>query len=355
MTLDTDHALPPEDVRIVRDEASGLDAIIVVHSTALGPAAGGCRLWSYADRTAMAADACRLAEGMSYKNALAGLPLGGGKVVVREPDWAFDRRGLFRAFGRAVEELKGSYLTAEDVGTTPEDMAAVALETRHVAGLPVRGSGLVGGDPSPWTARGVFLSMQVTAERRLERPLKDCTVAIQGVGHVGAALAGMLHGAGARLIVADVNSAAVSRVAVATGATVASVGGILSAEAEIFAPCALGAVIRHDTVGKLRARVVCGAANNQLADAEDGLRLADRGILYAPDYVVNAGGIINVAAEYLGWTPSGAAALIEGTADRLVRVLDLAEAAGLAPHAAANRLARQKIAAARSSPLAAAA
>ena len=343
MAFRTDHVLPTPNIHLLRDEASGLDGVIVLHSTALGPAAGGCRFWAYADHAAMITDGCRLAEGMSYKNALADLPLGGGKAVIRRPEGAFDQARLFRAFGREVEALRGSYVTAEDVGTNVADMGVVGEQTRHVAGLPVRGD-LPGGDPSPWTARGVFLSMQLAAERKLERPLSECTVAVQGVGNVGAALAGMLHRAGARLIVADVNAVAAARVAVATGATVASVAGIMSARADIFAPCALGGVISDATVGKLGAKVVCGAANNQLAEPADGERLADRGILYAPDYVVNAGGIINVAAEYLGWSQGEAAARVDATAERLARVLDHAAIVGLTPDMVADLLAREKIA-----------
>ncbi|AJP71766.1 Leu/Phe/Val dehydrogenase [Sphingomonas hengshuiensis] len=344
MAFQTDHALAPASVHLLHDAASGLDGVIVLHSTALGPAAGGCRFWSYPDREAMIADGCRLAEGMSYKNALADLPLGGGKAVLRRPEGDFDRTALFRAFGRAVESLRGSYVTAEDVGTHVEDMTVVRDHSRHVAGLPLRGD-RPGGDPSPWTARGVFLSMRYAAERSLGRPLSDCTVAVQGVGAVGAALAGMLHRAGSRLIVSDVDARAAARVAIETGAQVASVSSILSARADIFAPCALGGVLRHDTVGKLKAKLVCGAANNQLAEPADGDRLADRGILYAPDYVVNAGGIINVAAEYLSWSSEEAAQRVEATPQRLAQVLDYAAATGTAPHDAADRLARERIAA----------
>ena len=356
MAMSTDQLLPPERLQIVRDEASSLEAVIVIHSTLLGPAAGGCRLWNYPDDRSMADDACRLSEGMSYKNALAGLPLGGGKAVVRKPLGSFDRRALFRAFGRAVENLHGSYVTTEDVGTTSEDMVWVRAETKHVAGLPIRRreSG-VGGDPSPWTARGVFLSMQLAAERHLERSLADCTVAVQGVGNVGAKLAEMLAKAGARLIVSDLDPDAAARIAVATGAELASVGGILSAKADIFAPCALGGVIAHNTVGKLQAKVVCGAANSQLAESADGDRLADRGILFAPDYVVNAGGIINIAAEYLMWSRAEAALRVGATADRLGRVLEFAAASSMAPHAAADALARETIAKGRVAGLAAAA
>ncbi len=223
-------------------------------------------------------------------------------------------------------------------------MADAARRTRYIAGLPQRGS-RPGGDPSPWTARGTFLAMQVAVERHLARPLADCTVAVQGVGHVGAELAGMLTKAGARLIVADTDRAAVARVVATTGATACAPEDILHADADVLAPCALGGVLDAAIIGRLRARVICGAANNQLATHEDGARLADKGVLYAPDYVVNAGGIINVAAEYLGWTMQAALERVMATGKRLARVLDLAEASGLPTNVAADRMARSTIAA----------
>ncbi|WP_066717205.1 Glu/Leu/Phe/Val family dehydrogenase [Sphingomonas pituitosa] len=335
-----------DEVVMLKDSASGLDGVVAIHSTVLGPGAGGCRLWHYADGEAAFADAVRLAEGMSYKNAMAGLPLGGAKAVLRRPHGDFDRAALFRAFGRAVARLDGRYVTAEDVGTSVADMEVVAGETRHVAGLTQR-AGRPGGDPSPHTALGVFVAMEHAARRRLGRSLGECTVAIQGVGHVGEALAHLLHGAGARLIVADVDSARVARVAVETGAEVASTARILSAQADIFAPCALGGVLNAETVEVLRAPLVCGAANNQLATPADGERLARRGVLYAPDYVVNAGGIINVAGEYLGWASEEVAFRVESTGERLAAVLDHAEAKGMPPHVAADSLARAAIATGR--------
>nr|WP_315383141.1 Glu/Leu/Phe/Val dehydrogenase dimerization domain-containing protein [uncultured Sphingomonas sp.] len=335
-----------DEVVVLKDADAGLDGVIAIHSTVLGPGAGGCRFWHYADGEAAFADAARLAEGMSYKNAMAGLPLGGAKAVLRRPQGDFDRVALFRAFGRAVARLGGRYVTAEDVGTGVADMETVAGETRHVAGL-TQSAGRPGGDPSPQTALGVFVSMAHAARRRLGRELGDCTVAIQGVGHVGEALAHLLHGVGARLIVADVDSDRVARVAVATGAEIVSTRQVMAAQADIVAPCALGAVLNADSVEVLRARVVCGAANNQLATAADGERLARRGILYAPDYVVNAGGIINVAGEYLGWTSEDVAARIEATGTRLAAVLDHAEAEEVPPHFAADTLARSAIAVGR--------
>ncbi len=344
---------PAEDVYVVRDRATGLDAVIVLHSTVLGPAAGGCRFDSYPSGVEQTRDAMRLAEGMSYKNALAGLPLGGGKTVIRRPAVAFDRAALFRAFGRAVEHLGGRYVTAEDVGTSVADMSAVAKSTRYVAGLTARPVHAKG-DPSPWTARGVLLSMRLTAERQLGKPLSDCIVAIQGVGHVGAPLARMLHAEGARLVIADTDSAAVARVATETGALVAPTSRILTAPVDTVAPCAMGGVLDATTVRTMAARVVCGAANNQLSTSASAALLADRGILYAPDYVVNAGGIINVAAEYLGWSVNEAFWRVEATAERLLEVLVRAEDRGQTTVDAANALARDSIARrVRPAPLAA--
>lgn len=332
----------PEAVHVISDPTSGLEGVIVLHSTRRGPAAGGCRLWRYESRAKMTDDALRLAEGMAYKNALADLPLGGGKAVINLPEGSVDRRALFRAFGRAVAELDGSYVTAEDVGTTVADMAAAREETRHVAGLaPV--AGRPGGDPSPWTARGVFLSMREAARRRFGTGLDDLTVAVQGLGNVGSALCALLHEAGARLIVAEPRPGVAAAIACRYGAEIMSRDAILDARCDVFAPCALGGVIDARATRRLQAKLVCGGANNVLATAEDGDRLADRGVLYAPDYVVNAGGIINVAAEYLGWGASEAAARVEATGQRLAAVLDHAERHGRAPHRGADALARERL------------
>lgn len=339
-------ALPPERVVRLDDPASGLEGAIVLHSTRLGAAAGGCRLWRYASIEDATADALRLAEGMSYKNALAGLPFGGGKAVIRMPEGPFDRAALFRAFGRAVDALEGRYLTAEDVGTGVDDMMTVARATRHVAGLP-RQANAAGGDPSPWTALGVMRAMEVAVRRKLGVPLSEVTVAVQGLGHVGYALCEMLHRAGATLIVAEPRSEVAARAAVRFGAKIMSSDALLATRADVFAPCALGSAIDRRTVERLRVSVVCGAANNQLASPEQGERLAERGILYAPDYVVNAGGIINVAAEHFGWSTEDARRRVEGVGDRLDEVLSLAEGAGVAPHEAADLLARRIIAGGR--------
>lgn len=344
-------SLPCEIVRL-DDPDAGLDGVIVLHSARLGPAVGGCRLWPYADMAEATTDALRLAEAMTYKNALAGLPFGGGKATIRQPAGPFDRARLFAAFGRAVEALGGSYITAEDVGTGPEDMAHVASSTRYVAGLD-RGPGLPGGDPSPQTARGVFRAMEVAVERRFGRSLADVTVAVQGLGSVGFALCELLHAAGAKLIVAEQRSELASRASAAFGADIAGTHTILERKADVFAPCALGAVLDEESISRLRASVVCGAANNQLATPGDGVRLAERGVLYCPDYVVNAGGMVNVAAEYLGWDSTEVDRRIAAIGQTLGRVLDYGNAARLPPHEAANALARELMARPRSVPFAA--
>lgn len=335
----------PEQVVKFEDLDSGLEGVIVVHSTALGPAAGGCRFLRYPDHTSAHRDALRLAAGMSYKNALAGLPLGGGKAVIRAPEAAFDREALFAAYGRAVERLKGEYLTAEDVGTTVGDMSIVRRHTCYVAGLAAQ-SGRPGGDPSPHTARGVFEAMKVAVAHHLSRSLSEVTVAVQGIGNVGFNLCAMLHEAGAKLVVCEPRSDVAARAAASFGAEVASCSSIYSAKADVFAPCALGASLNHETVPKLQAKVVCGAANNQLAHPSVGELLADRDVLYAPDYLVNAGGIINVAAEYLGWSNDDVEDRVSAIAPRLQALLNLAQQKGMRTECVADLMAAEIIEAA---------
>ncbi|MEQ8312027.1 MAG: Glu/Leu/Phe/Val dehydrogenase dimerization domain-containing protein [Sphingopyxis sp.] len=338
-------APPIECVRLYDLEA-GLDGFIAIHSTTLGPGAGGCRLWSYPDAGRALADAVRLAEGMSYKNALAGLPLGGAKAVLRKPEGPLDRVALFRAFGRAVEKLGGAYVTAEDVGTSVADMQEVAHATRHVAGLPPA-EGCAGGDPSPWTAKGVFDAMEVAAAIALGRGLHGLTVAVQGTGNVGADLCRRLADAGARLIIADVSPVRRDRLKAVLGAEVVDVSEIASVDADIFAPCALGGVLDRRTVASMKAKLVCGAANNQLANADAAAMLVERGIVYAPDYVVNAGGIINVSAEYLGETESDVEARVAEIGPRVGALLERAAREGRSPALVADEMAEEVIAGAQ--------
>lgn len=289
-----------EAVHLFRDRASGLTAVVAVHSTALGPAAGGVRFWHYADRTDAITDALRLSRGMSYKNAMAGLPLGGGKGVILADADGGKSEALLHAFGRAVDSLGGRYVTAEDVGISVADMSAIATQTRFVSGLPV-GAGAAGGNPGPVTAHGVYLGVCAAAKQAYGRDaMAGVHVAIQGVGSVGGGLARKLAADGARLTLADRDEERASALAQELGASLCSADEILTLDADIVSPNALGAILNERSIPLIRAGVVAGGANNQLATPQDAQRLHDRGILYAPDYVINAGGIINVGLEYLG-------------------------------------------------------
>lgn len=287
-----------ERVLRIEDTDSGLVGFIAIHSTWAGPAVGGLRMRPYASEAEALTDVLRLSRGMTYKNAAAGLPLGGGKAVILGDPARDKTPALLSAFGRALATLKGRYWTAEDMGMSPADMAVIAGETEYVAGLA--DGPFASGDPSPITARGIFDAIRTTARHRFgSDKLAGRHVALQGLGHVGAHLAGLLHEAGARLTVADIDAARVARAAADFSAAQATPEGILTAEADILAPCAIGGILNADTIPQLKVAAVAGGANNQLATAEDGQRLHDRGILYAPDYVANAGGIINVATEVL--------------------------------------------------------
>jgi leucine dehydrogenase len=305
-----------------------------VHDTTLGPALGGCRVWSYASEAEAIADALRLSRGMSYKAALAGLPLGGGKSVV----WIAPDRpktpAMMRAMGLAVDRLAGRYITAEDVGSTVADMDEIARATAHVAG---HADGA--GDPSPYTARGVFLCLEAAVRHRLGRDLDGVHVAVKGLGNVGSGLAALLHQAGARITVADIDPGRVARAAAAFGAAAVPVEAIAGVAADVFAPCALGGDLSEATIPTLRAGIVCGAANNQLATPADDARLARAGVLYCPDYLVNAGGLIHVAKAALGLSEGEVEAKLAGLPATLKAVFDRAAREGSAPGATADRIA----------------
>jgi len=288
-----------EAVHFVTDRDSGLKAIIAMHSTALGPAAGGTRFWHYPDPNQAVADVLRLSRGMSYKNAMAGLKLGGGKaVILAGPDRAKTPE-MLAAFGKAVDRLGGNYVTAEDVGISVADIVAIAEQTKFVSGLPVA-EGSVGGDPGPHTSYGVYLGVRAAAKRALGKDsLAGLHIAIQGAGSVAGGVARLAAKDGARISIADIDQARVQKVADEVGGTVVSPDEIMTLEADILSPNALGAILDEQSIAALRVPVVAGGANNQLARREDGDRIHARGILYAPDYVINAGGIINVATEYL--------------------------------------------------------
>lgn len=333
-----------DSVHFFEDRATGLKAIIAIHSTALGPAAGGCRRWQYASEADAITDALRLSRGMSYKNAVAEVPFGGGKSVILASDSAPRSPELFRAFGRAIDSLGGIYITAEDVGVSTEDMQYVGEVTRFVSGLPKKGTS-AGGDPSPFTALGVFLGIEATARKRLgSDSVKGLRVAVQGVGHVGYNLCRLLVDAGAVVEVADVNSRNLKRVTDEFPVKTVSPKDIVFADVDIFAPCALGNVLTSATIPKIRAKVIAGAANNQLATEDDGARLTEHGILYAPDYVINAGGIINVAHEYLGNSDDDRVrADVEKIPERLESIFATAEASGKPTNIVANELARRLV------------
>ncbi|WP_114394505.1 Glu/Leu/Phe/Val family dehydrogenase [Oleisolibacter albus] len=279
-----------------RDADTGLSAIIAIHSTNLGPACGGCRMWPYANEADALRDALRLSRGMSYKNAMAGLPLGGGKSVIIGDSRKDKSEALFRAFGRMVDSLGGRYIAAEDVGTSVADIMAMAQSTKHVAGLATGHA--ASGDPSPFTAYGIYLGIKAAAKHKLgSDSLKGVRIAVQGLGNVGSHVCRHLAEEGAVLFVTDIQPDAVSRAVAQFGATAVEPGRIHAADVDIYAPCALGAVINEQTLPEIKAKVIAGGANNQLATDAVGELVRQAGILYAPDYVINGGGIINVSAE----------------------------------------------------------
>ncbi len=337
-----------ERVLFCRDEPTGLCAIIAIHSTALGPAAGGTRLWRYASDDEALYDVLRLSQGMSFKNAMAGLKFGGGKAVIMKTAAFEASDALFERFGEFVDTLGGDYVTAEDVGMSVEIMETVARKTRYVSGLPLK-SGKAGGDPSPKTAYGVYCGIEAAAKARLDRDhLAGLRVAVQGVGHVGYYLCKLLQEAGATLLVSDLDEARVDRVCAEFGAKRVPAAEILAADVDVLAPCALGAIVDEESIPGIRARIIAGGANNQLRTAEDGQRLAQAGILYAPDYVINAGGIINVACEYFGDVDDkGVTELVAQIGPRLAGIFEEAERTGEPTNAIADRQARKIIADAR--------
>ncbi|TMM49053.1 Leu/Phe/Val dehydrogenase [Qipengyuania marisflavi] len=291
-----DHEL----VEVVRDAKSGLTAIIALHSTHLGPGAGGTRFWHYGDPADAMRDALRLSRGMSYKNAMAGLPMGGGKAVILAGKDNSKTPEMLAAFADAVDALGGKYVTAEDVGISEADMSTVAKRTQYVSGLPVEGEDAAGGDPGPFTALGIFLGIKAAVKHKLGKDsVKDVHVAIQGTGSVGGGVARLLAKEGAQLTLADIDAERAAALAAELGAQTAASEAIMSVSCDVFSPNALGAILDDDGIGRLDCQIVAGGANNQLQRPEHGPMLAKRGILYAPDYVINAGGIISVTLEYL--------------------------------------------------------
>lgn len=337
-----------EKVMMVEDEASGLRAIIAVHSTALGAAAGGCRLWGYDSSAAALSDALRLSRGMSFKNAMANLPMGGGKAVILGPVAADNRVAVMQAFGRAVNSLNGQYITAEDVGVGVADMEIVATQTKFVSGLSAA-AGKSGGDPSPYTARGVRVGIEAAVRAKLNRPeVAGLKVSVQGLGHVGMYLCEELYNLGANLVVADINPARVGEAQARFGASAVSVDDILTQDVDVVAPCALGGTISEYAARYIRAGIVAGAANNQLATPEAGRLLDERGILYAPDYVINAGGIIMVNGEISGNNDKAVVtAAVDAIGPRLDEIFARAKSENVITNEVADAMAKAKLRAAK--------
>jgi leucine dehydrogenase len=339
-----------ESLHLAADPITGLRALVAIHSTVLGPGLGGTRFRPYPDLEAAAVDVCRLARGMTYKHAACGNDQGGGKAVIIGDPAAIRTDELVRAYGRFVDSLGGRYLTAEDVGTTQADMDLLRSVTPYVTGTSEALGG--SGDPSPATAWGVFHAMRATAEQVWGTPdLAGRHVVVIGVGKVGSALARHLHDAAARLTLADVRADTVGALAAELSAAVVSVDDAVSVECDVLSPCALGAVLSEASIPSLACAAVCGAANNQLATDEDGERVAQRGILYAPDYVVNAGGVINIADESGagGYSRERAYARVAGIGVTLGRIFDVARERGLTPADAADAIAEDRLAAAQPS------
>jgi leucine dehydrogenase len=332
-----------EQVVYCDDAAAGLRAIIAIHDTTLGPALGGCRMWLYPDEEAALNDVLRLSRGMTYKAAIADLALGGGKAVILADARRDKTEALLRAFGRAVERLGGRYITAEDVGTTVADMDIVGQVTRHVSGT-TGGAG----NPAPSTAHGVFIGMRAAAAHVFgSDDLAGRRIAIQGLGGVGHALCRYLSETGARLVVTDVNAGAVERAVKEFRAEPVAPDAIYDVEADIFAPCALGGVIDDATLPRLEAPIVAGSANNQLAEDRHGQALLERGILYAPDYVINAGGLIDVARPIMGMDIEAARVKLRKIYDALLDIFRRSAAEGLPTNVVADRMAEARFRAAK--------
>ncbi|MES2290980.1 MAG: Glu/Leu/Phe/Val dehydrogenase dimerization domain-containing protein [Pseudomonadota bacterium] len=328
-----------EGVHLFHDRSSGLSAIVAIHSTALGPAAGGTRFWHYADGESAVTDALRLSRGMSYKNAMAGLPAGGGKaVILADPDGTKTPM-MLDAFARAVDSLGGRYITAQDVGMSEADMVSLSLVTKRVAGLPGQG-----GDPGPSTALGVYLGVKAAVKRALGKDsVSGVHIAVQGVGSVGGGLARRLAADGAKLTLADVDGARAAALAAELGARTVDADAILSIEADVFSPCALGAILTSDVIANLRVGAVAGGANNQLPTEAEGAELAARGILYAPDYVINGGGIISVLRTVLPGGDAEVDAKVAAIPDRLEAIWAESAATGDTPARVADRMAQKLI------------
>jgi leucine dehydrogenase len=333
-----------EQIVLCHEQATGLRAVIAIHNTILGPALGGCRMWPFESEEEAIADALRLSRGMTYKNAAAGLNLGGGKAVIIGDPNKDKSEALFRAFGRFVQSLGGRYITAEDVGTSVEDMEHINMETDYVAGLPQEFGG--SGDPSPFTALGTFEGIRASVKYRLKKnEIRGIRVAVQGVGHVGYYLCEMLHDAGADLIVSDIFEERVEKVVDNFGARAVAGDEIYTVGAEVFAPCALGAIINDNTIPRMKFSIIAGGANNQLLDENvHGKKLKEKNILYAPDYLINAGGVTNVFFEVIKeYSRDRVIKKVKNIYNILMEVYQIADKENITTVEAAARLAEKRL------------
>ncbi len=331
-----------EEVIYCYDKNVGLKAIIAIHNTALGPALGGTRMWNYKTEEEALVDVLRLSRGMTYKAAAAGLNLGGGKAVIIGDPKKDKSEGLFRAFGQFVNSLNGRYITAEDVGTCVQDMEYIFMESQWVTGIPKEFGG--SGDPSPYTAHGVLMGMKASAKEKFGKDeLKGKRIAVQGLGNVGSNLVAYLIKEGAKIIISDIDQEKVSKLSNQYHLETLPTDQILFADVDILAPCAMGAIVNDDTIRKIKAKVICGGANNQLAESRHGDQLRELGILYAPDYVVNAGGLMNVFVELEGYSPDRAFEKTRRVYDNMNKVFEIAHRDKIGTHLAADRMAEERI------------
>jgi leucine dehydrogenase len=341
-TLEKMYSMGHEEVVFFQDKTCGLKAIVAIHDTTLGPALGGTRLWPYATEEEALIDVLRLSKGMTYKNAISGLNLGGGKAVIMA-DPRTKSEALFRSFGRFIESLNGRYITAEDVNTSVDDIEHIFTETNHVTGVAQQNGG--SGNPSPYTALGVFRGIEASVTKAFgSRSLKGKTVAMQGVGAVGFELSKLLTEAGVNLIFTDVNEKNIQRMKDALpNAKYVAPNEIISTACDVFSPCALGASINDETIPLLKAKIVCGAANNQLKEDRHGLILKEKGVLYAPDYLVNAGGVMNVSIEFEGWADSKSRRMIDTIYDKTLEVFRISDDQHIPVNKAADVMAEKRI------------
>jgi leucine dehydrogenase len=324
-TFEKLYSMGHEEVVFFSDPSCNLKAIVAIHNTTLGPALGGTRMWNYKTIDEAIEDALRLSRGMTYKNAISGLNLGGGKAVIMGDPTKDKSEALFRSYGRFIESLNGRYITAEDVNTTVDDMEYIFAETSNVAGVAEINGG--SGNPSPWTARGVFRGMEASAVKVFgDRSLKGKVIALQGAGSVGTHLGRQLYESGAKVIFTDMNEANIARFKeVVPNAEFVGLDDIYDVKCDIYAPCALGATVNDQTIDRIKAKIICGAANNQLLEARHGDMLKEKGVLYAPDYLINAGGVMNVSIEFEGWSAEKATKMVDKIFETTLSIYKLAD------------------------------